>query len=96
MYARELIEDFARRHPDFRFTPVLSEPDTDWSGRTGFVHEALLADHPDLKPWEIYMSGPPAMVHAARKAILAAGGEEDHLHYDSFDFAPDVPPADTP
>jgi len=96
LYARGLIDDFARQHPDFDFTPVLSEPESEWSGRTGFVHEALLADHPDLSPWEIYMSGPPAMVHAARKAILAAGGDEAHLHYDSFDFAPDVPPADTP
>jgi len=96
LYARGLIDDFARQHPDFDFTPVLSEPDSEWSGRTGFVHEALLADHPDLSPWEIYMSGPPAMVHAARKAILAAGGDEAHLHYDSFDFAPEVPPADTP
>jgi len=96
LYARELIDEFARQHPDFAFTPVLSEPDSRWTGRTGFVHEALLADHPDLSPWEIYMSGPPAMVHAARKAMLAAGGHEDHLHYDSFDFAPDVPPADTP
>jgi len=96
LYARALIEDFARRHPDFDFVPVLSEPESGWRGRNGFVHEALIADYPDLSPWEIYMSGPPAMVHAARKAFLAAGGSEDHLHYDSFDFAPDVPPADLP
>ncbi len=96
LYARELIDKFAARHPDFRFVPVLSEPDPDWTGRTGFVHAAMLEDHPDLSLWEIYMSGPPVMVHAARKAILAAGGSEQHLHYDSFDFAPDVPPADMP
>ena len=95
LYASELIDEFASRHPDFRFVPVLSEPGADWTGRTGFVHEALIADHSDLSPWEIYMSGPPAMVHTARKAILSSGGTEDHLHYDSFDFAPDVPPADT-
>ena len=96
LYAKEQIDEFAEQHPDFRFVPVLSEPDDDWTGRTGFVHEALLADHPDLSDYEIYMSGPPAMVHAARKAFLHAGGTEDHLHYDSFDFAPDVPPADMP
>ncbi|MFU8877310.1 MAG: CDP-6-deoxy-delta-3,4-glucoseen reductase, partial [Wenzhouxiangellaceae bacterium] len=87
LYARKLIEDFAARHPDFRFTPVLSEPDPDWTGRTGFVHSAMLEDHPDLAAWEIYMSGPPVMVHTARKAILTAGAAEEHLHFDSFDFA---------
>lgn len=96
LYARALIDDFADRHPDFRFIPVLSEPDPGWYGRAGFVHEALLADYHDLSAFEVYMSGPPAMVHAARKAFLAAGATEDHLHYDSFDFAPDVPPADMP
>ena len=96
LYARELIADFAERHPAFRFVPVLSEPDAGWDGARGLVHEALIADHPDLSPFEIYMSGPPAMVHAGRRAILAAGGSEAHLHYDSFDFAPDIPPADKP
>jgi hypothetical protein len=36
------------------------------------------------------------MVHAARNTFLAVGATEDHLHYDSFDFDPDVPPADMP
>ena len=41
----------------------------------------------------IYMSGPPAMIHSARDEFLSAGVGEDHLFYDSFDFAPDVPQA---
>jgi hypothetical protein len=38
----------------------------------------------------------PVMLQPARKSFLAAGATEDHLHCDSFDFAPDVPPADMP
>jgi CDP-4-dehydro-6-deoxyglucose reductase len=71
--------------------PVLSEPDAARSGRAGVVHEAMLADFPDLSAFEDYMSGPPAMAHAARQSFLAASATEDHLHDDSFDFAPDVP-----
>ncbi len=96
LYASDLIQEFESRHPDFSFVPVLSEPESGWTGRSGFVHEALIQDHADLAPFEIYMSGPPAMVHAGRRAILAAGGSEAHLHYDSFDFAPDIPPVDRP
>ncbi|MEM7054036.1 MAG: CDP-6-deoxy-delta-3,4-glucoseen reductase [Pseudomonadota bacterium] len=93
LYANELIEGFAEQHPNFHYAPVLSEPANDWTGATGFVHEVLLNEHAELSAFEIYMSGPPAMVHSARKAFLATGITEDHLHYDSFDFAPDVPPA---
>ena len=33
-----------------------------WSGRRGFVHEALLADHPDLSGYEVYACGSVRMV----------------------------------
>jgi CDP-4-dehydro-6-deoxyglucose reductase len=95
LYAQGLIESWVDQHPSFRFTPVLAEPDSDWKGERGFVHEAVLEAYPRLKRYDLYMSGPPAMIHTARREFLSAGVEQDHLFYDSFDFAPDVPPADT-
>ena len=92
LYATGLIDEFARQHRRFRFKPVLLEPDPAWDGACGFVHHAVLADHPDLSAFDVYMSGPPAMIHAARRPFLEAGVAESHLHYDSFDFGPDVPP----
>lgn len=91
LYAAELIDDWMRQRSDFEFTPVLSHPDQGWSGERGFVHDAVLRTFPDLSPFDVYMSGPPAMVHAARSAFLEAGVTEQQLFYDSFDFAPDVP-----
>lgn len=93
LYATGLIKRWQSRHPALNFTPVVIDPDEDWTGETGFVHEAALRRHPDLSGWDVYMSGPPAMIHAARPAFLAAGVPEERLFYDSFDFAPDVPPA---
>ena len=58
--------------------------------RAGLVHEAVLADHPDLSAHDVYMSGPPAMIDIARHRFVAAGLPEDRLYYDSFDYAPDV------
>ncbi len=95
LYADELIQSWQDRHPALTYHPVLSEPDDQWSGRLGWVHEAVLADYPDLSGHDVYMSGPPAMVKAARTAFLSAGVPEDRLFYDSFDFAPDVPPAES-
>jgi CDP-4-dehydro-6-deoxyglucose reductase len=93
LYARALIEGWQGSHPHLDFVPVLADPHEGWTGKRGWVHEAVLRAFPDLSSFDVYMSGPPAMVHSARSEFLAAGVTEDHLFYDSFDFAPDVPPA---
>jgi CDP-4-dehydro-6-deoxyglucose reductase len=87
LYLDALAEDWARRHPHLHYTPVLSEPDADWAGERGLVHEAVLRAHPDLGGHEIYMAGPPVMVHAGKRAFMQAGIDADHLYYDSFDYA---------
>jgi CDP-4-dehydro-6-deoxyglucose reductase len=92
LYLREEVEGWAARLPNLRFHPVLSEPDqAQCPGlREGLVHEAVLADHPDLSGHDVYMSGPPAMIDAGRRAFFDAGLPEERLYYDSFDYAPDV------
>ena len=72
------------------FIPVLSEPATTpgWTGRTGLVHEAVLADFPDLSGHEVYACGAPAMIAAARADYLGkANLPEDAFFADSFEFA---------
>lgn len=91
LYAKALIDEWTKALPNFRFVPVLMHPDPDWTGQTGFVHEQVVRDHPDLSGFDVYMSGPPAMVQAARTTFFDAQLPQDRLFYDSFDFAPDVP-----
>jgi CDP-4-dehydro-6-deoxyglucose reductase len=80
-----------RRHPWLRYTPVVSQPPDahapEWSGRTGLVHAAVLADYPDLSGLSVYACGPPPMVAAARTAFAARGLPAEHLHADSFEYA---------
>ena len=90
LYLRELPERWAREVPHFRFVPVLSDGGVDAAARRGLVHEALLRDHPDLSAFDLYMSGPPAMIDAGRHAFVAAGLPEERLFYDSFEYAPEV------
>lgn len=90
LYMDELPAKWSEEHELIEYTPVLSEPDAGWSGRAGLVHEALLADYPDLAGHDVYMSGPPAMIDAARHAFIEHHGlPEDRLFYDSFEFSPD-------
>ncbi|HOI66917.1 MAG TPA: CDP-6-deoxy-delta-3,4-glucoseen reductase [Thiomonas arsenitoxydans] len=53
--------------PHLRFIPVLSDADADWSGRTGFVHRAVMDDVPDLSGYAVYACGAPVMVEAAQR-----------------------------
>ncbi len=91
LYLLSLGQQWASKYTFINFTPVLSEPDGEWSGKTGWVHEAVLADHPDMSPFDLYMSGPPPMVFAAKKAFLEAGLTEDHMFSDVFEWAQDSP-----
>jgi CDP-4-dehydro-6-deoxyglucose reductase len=91
IYEESLVLEWTRRHPRLRFTAVLSEFGAPAAGRRhGWVHEAVLADHPDLKDFEVYTAGPPAMIEAIRAAFPAHGLAGDRLFFDSFDYAPDV------
>lgn len=89
LYLPDLPEQWAREHPNLTYSPVLSEPDADWAGRTGFVHEAVVADHPDLSGFDVYMSGPPVMVNAGREAFAARGATMEHMFSDAFEYAAD-------
>ena len=71
LYLRDWAEAAAVRLPWLRFVPVLSEPDADWSGRTGFVHQAVMADLPDLSGHQVYACGAPVMVAAAQRDLVA-------------------------
>jgi CDP-4-dehydro-6-deoxyglucose reductase len=90
LYLDGLPRRWEAEHPNFRYTPVLSEPrpEDGWGGRTGWVHEAVAADYPDLSGYEVYLSGPPPMIRAAKPAFAARGLPEERLYYDSFEFAP--------
>jgi CDP-4-dehydro-6-deoxyglucose reductase, E3 len=87
LYLHQLAQDWAQQYSGFRYTPVLSQPDADWDGSHGLVHDAVLQAYPDLSGYEVYASGPPVMVHALKSAFPRAGLDADHLYYDSFDYA---------
>jgi CDP-4-dehydro-6-deoxyglucose reductase len=91
LYLHELALDWAREHGNFRYTPVLSQPKLEdrWDGRTGYVHAAVAQDYPDLGDYDVYASGPPQMVEAAKATFAAQGLDPERLFYDSFEYAKD-------
>jgi NAD(P)H-flavin reductase len=90
LYLGELPRQWAREHANFTFVPVLSEPapEDQWTGRTGLVHEAILADFPNLGGYQVYACGSAAMVEAAHPAFRAHGLAQDDCFADAFRLAP--------
>ena len=91
LYMDELAKSWTKQNPLIRYTPVLSEqkPEDNWSGRTGFVHNAIMEDYPDLSKHEIYGSGAPAMVYAGRDEFVKNGLDLDHYYSDAFEYQKD-------
>jgi CDP-4-dehydro-6-deoxyglucose reductase len=90
LYQNALPERWAAEHPNISYVPVLSEAaaDDQWTGRRGLVHQAVMADFPDLSGHQVYACGAPAMVDAARRDFTAACKlPEEELFADAFTFS---------
>lgn len=87
LYLHSLPQHWAKTQTHINYTPVLSEPSRDsaWTGATGFVHQQVLADYPDLSGHDVYMAGPPPMINAAKATFAEAGLPDAQLFYDSFE-----------
>jgi CDP-4-dehydro-6-deoxyglucose reductase len=93
LYLHELAESW-HRDGKLRYVPVLSDaPASDhWTGRTGFVHRAVMEDFPDLSGHQVYACGAPVMVNAAHRDFTTTCGlPEEEFFADSF--TPSVPEA---
>jgi len=92
LYQSAWIEARLAEMPNLRYVPVVSNalPDDEWTGRTGFVHEAVLQDLPDLSGHEVYACGAPIVIDSARRDYTTmAGLPEEAFFVDSFTSAAD-------
>jgi CDP-4-dehydro-6-deoxyglucose reductase len=93
LYLPQLPGQWALEQPNFSYVPVLSDalPDDGWSGRTGFVHRAVMEDLPDLSAWQVYACGAPVMVEAAKRDFTQQRGlPEEQFFADAFTSRADL------
>jgi CDP-4-dehydro-6-deoxyglucose reductase len=88
LYMHELCEKWAEFTPHLTYIPVISESQADnWQGRTGLVHQAVLADYKDLSGYQAYVCGAPGMVEVAHQTFVQQGLLADEFFSDAFTFA---------
>jgi CDP-4-dehydro-6-deoxyglucose reductase len=88
LYMNELASSWP-----LKYVPVISDalPEDRWTGRTGFVHRAVMEDFPDLSGYQVYACGVPVMVDAARRDFTSLCKlPEDEFYADSFTTQADV------
>ena len=87
LYMHQWVLEQTTHMPHLRYVPVVSDaqPQDGWTGRTGFVHQAVLDDFADLSGHQVYACGAPIVVESARTAYSAQRGlPADEFYADSF------------
>jgi CDP-4-dehydro-6-deoxyglucose reductase len=94
LYLDALARRWAEERPQqFKYVPVISDalPEDQWTGRTGFVHRAVMADFADLSGVQVYACGVPIMVESARRDFTHERGLPiDEFFADSFTTQADL------
>lgn len=90
LYMQDMVKPWIQK--GVKFTPVLSDPmeEDNWQGETGFVHEVVAKTYDDMSGFDIYMSGPPPMVHAAVDLFTQKGASREHMFSDAFEYSADA------
>jgi CDP-4-dehydro-6-deoxyglucose reductase len=93
LYMDALCREWAAKLPNFKYVPVVSnaEAEDNWSGRTGFVHQAVMADLPDMSAYQVYSCGAPIMVETAKADFVAKCAlPEEEFYADAFTTEADL------
>ncbi|SLN26008.1 NADH:ubiquinone reductase (Na(+)-transporting) subunit F [Roseisalinus antarcticus] len=89
LFYTEAFDALAAAHPNFSFTPALSNPAPGdrWTGAIGFIHETVrreMQNHPAPEDCEYYLCGPPIMISAVLATLERLGVEPGAIYNDDF------------
>lgn len=87
LYMDAWVQQQIQSMPNLRYVPVVSNatPEDAWTGRTGFVHHAVIEDFPDLSQHQVYACGAPIVVESAHKDFCSLAQLPDEEFFaDSF------------
>lgn len=90
VFYAEQFRAIEKEFPNFTFNIALSEakPEDNWTGMTGFIHQALLdnylSKHDTPEDIEYYLCGPPMMNSAVTNMLDNLGVPEENIAFDDF------------
>ena len=86
LYQADWIAEQCAAMPNLKYVPVVSDalPGDGWSGRTGFVHEAVLQDFPTCRAIRSTPAAPIVVESAQRDYVARANLPADEFYADAF------------
>ncbi len=90
LFYQDEYDKLAADNENFDWHVAMSDPqpEDNWEGKTGFIHNVLyedyLKDHPAPEDCEFYMCGPPIMNQSVINMLLSLGVEPENIMLDDF------------
>ncbi len=66
LYDAQLLDQLCDQLSYAKWTPVLSRPASDWTGKQGYVQQIALQQHADMSQYLVYACGNPQMIAQAQ------------------------------
>ncbi|WP_019617081.1 NAD(P)H-flavin reductase [Psychromonas ossibalaenae] len=85
-YFENEASEWAEKHSNIHFHPVIELPEAEWQGHQGYVHQAVLDEFTDLSDFDIYVVGRFEMAKIAREDFLKQGALVERIFGDAFAF----------
>ncbi len=84
LYDHEEFIKLDAEFENFHYYPALSEPDENWTARTGFIHTIINQERSAEDQAEAYLCGPPIMIDAVMDTLNSKNIPEERIWYDKF------------
>ncbi len=90
IFYERYFQNLTRQRRNFDFNLALSDPqpEDNWEGHRGFIHEvtraSYLETHPNIQAIEFYLCGPPMMIKACAKMLASLGVSQEQIAFDEF------------
>jgi len=78
----------AKESTPFSLDIIVNESNDTWQGRTGWLYEAVLEDHPDLSNSAAFICGSVGMVYGTLDQLELKGLTQERCFSDVFAYAP--------
>lgn len=87
VFKTELAEIEKGGHPVLGVVHVLSKPDENWNGETGYIDREKIEKYcGKLKDKGFYVCGPPGLVNKTLKDLRSLGVKDNCIHIELFSF----------
>jgi len=84
---RESLDKLTQNYLNFKYIPVLSKPEKDWFGKSGYVQQVLNINFEklgDINTLEFYLCGPKSMMSDTIEMLKNNGIKDSAIQYDDF------------